>query len=119
MSCHFDLWCKTCEDDAGLHINHGERRLLDLLKHRAAFEGLTDAAIDAYAEASTEGRVDTDALRFFPRHKGHEVVVRDEYGRESGRCGEWVDCPTCGHAQPCALKAGHEGGHAPRDGGQP
>jgi hypothetical protein len=82
VSCYYDLWCKTCEVGAGLDLNKAEWRAQALLSERAALEALSEGAIAAYVDAAS-GIPDTRPLRFFPAHRGHVIVVRDEYGRES------------------------------------
>ena len=49
---------------------------------------------------------------WFARHKGHDIVARNEYGDYCGDCNELLKCGSCGAPHHCRRPAGHDGAHA-------
>ena len=112
MSEDWDFYCTRCEERCGLHdLNHAEKQLREVLKHRDAIKALVPAleAIDDTYMMLREGTLPTVA-RFFAKHDGHEVKIRSEYGHFYGQCSDRVRC-RCGHDHHCVLEEGHAGEH--------
>lgn len=116
MSTDYDFHCVTCGSDCNLgDYNHAGAGLASVLARRADVEAAA-AGLDALGasgvyqlgEHGDAGRV----VAFFVRHRGHEVRVRDEYGRFWTDCGAWFACRECGHSRSCVLPKGHAGEHS-------
>jgi hypothetical protein len=54
-------------------------------------------------------------LDWFGEHGDHNIVARDEYGREDGQCAENTRCGACGVRHVCKLSQGHAGEHSARE----
>lgn len=117
MSTEYTLYCRTCESDAGFDGAMGPRYVMAAIwADREAFA----------AAAPLEGKLcdprTEDGLRL-PRgffawcaaHKGHDVAIRDQYGRDDDTCVRFIRCPTCGAHACCALPREHEGNCVPRN----
>jgi hypothetical protein len=114
MSCCWDIRCVDCGENHGFHdLNHEERLMAALIRHRHAIAGLValvrdpDARVELVVEYR-EIRIDPS---FFEKHKWHHLRPVNEYGQLLGDCDEWVSCPQCGGAHPCRLPEDHEGTH--------
>lgn len=111
MSCHWDIRCVDCGEDHGFHdMNHAERRMLALIRHRHAIADLQALARDPEARVwlvfeFCEIQIDP---AFFNKHRWHQLRPVNEYGRLEGDCFERVPCPQCGRSHPCRLPDGHE-----------
>ena len=117
MSNYWRIVCAQCEDSVG-HVNHGERRLLDVMRFRAAIEAFGKAQRegmpdDLHIEWGSSGEDWANMPMFFATHSGHELRVRDEYGTFSGNCYERFRCPMCATSHPCGLPLEHDGDHGP------
>lgn len=114
MSNDWDFYCVPCEERCGLQdLNHCERELLAVLKHRAAIEALGPALkdIDSLGYSMMADGSFPDVVNFFAKHSGHEVRVRSEYGYFYGQCSDRVRCASCGNHHHCTLTEGHVGPH--------
>ena len=84
MSRAWDLYCRTCDEGCGFHVNHRPEKLAELWKYREAFAKLNH--IDAnIAEFEIKPLGDEygggNHLPYFAAvHKDHDVAPRDEYG---------------------------------------
>lgn len=52
-------------------------------------------------------------VAWYKAHSGHELRVRDEYGRLDGQCRDRITCGHCLTPKNCVLIAGHEGQCSP------
>ena len=110
MSCNYELTCLDCAGArTGMSLNHGGEALAVLLKNSAGAEALL-VLIDIPEIWPLTVALDLgsfgEAIRFIGRHKGHRVMVIDQYGRLWDRCGKDIDCP-CGARSYCARPEGH------------
>ena len=125
MSCDWDIYCRTCCEDMGaFNINHGEETLLDFLEMRPELEALglallrRDAQVDerkfpGFTKVEISGFLDYPRrefnFRWFGRHAGHNVGLRNEFGQFSEQCRKIVSCTHCEGRLLCKLKPGHTG----------
>jgi len=110
MSTDYRLYCRDCDDQMEVWNIRDPSVLRDVWNKReaiAALDGLTDAI------ATESNPSDPLPVWFFVTHKGHNVVVRDEYGADFGSCVSRVKCKSCGERTRCGLAYGHAGDCAP------
>jgi hypothetical protein len=106
--------CRTCKVDkdyeGGMHQGLQEMRqvfnardalasLAEKIGHSTVLLGSTNVAhIEGYSIRPS----------WFLKHRGHDLVVQDEYGKIDGTCGEHVECD-CGNIRYCVLPLRHNG----------
>ena len=120
MSTHWDLVCTTCSASACIDWNHGEGELLAFLRDDGVAKVAAVASIDLAPRGyhklvvgigpAPSGNA-TDLGSFCLKHLGHTIVVRNEYGVDSGKCGRSYSCAYCKASHQCTLQVGHAGGH--------
>jgi hypothetical protein len=92
MSCHWDIHCFTCNEGAGLHANHDDEQISDLVNVMAPaakiLKTLEKKAIDCLCIDLEECRICSDGLyaqkvpiAWFIEHEGHDVGPLNEYGQ--------------------------------------
>lgn len=93
MSCHWDIHCFTCNEGVGLHVNHHNEEISNLVKlispATKVLKTLQKEAIDCLF-------IDPDAcgiycdngpytreipIAWFIEHEGHDVAPLNEYGQ--------------------------------------
>lgn len=90
MSCYWRIECTDCKAEMLGRVNHGERWLLDLLRHREALESiartlgavLKDADVALWFDGSSEYCGCIFRWEVWAQHAGHRVRVVSEYGEE-------------------------------------
>lgn len=111
MSADYHIHCEACDERHPTETRR-EDDLLTLLSQRHLLAELSEFA-DRLHDVSLKaefGVVDLDAaLWWFLRHRGHRLVVRDEYGGLHDQCHQNIACGECGSRKRCGLKHGHEG----------
>lgn len=118
MSNYWDLHCVTCGVDGNvIHWNHGEDRLVELIKVLPAIATLGDAMTEHLQwvglSLSLSGPEWASGLiEFAQEHRGHVVRPRSEYGYLFGDCAESFPCTCCSHRLTCRLPQGHPGPHS-------
>jgi hypothetical protein len=88
MSCYWDVYCITCKVGLGLEANRRPEMMQSLIDFREHFDFLTPAIEKIGWEIelkSIYGHIDCS---FFTKHRGHKLVVMNEYGLANGTCGE-------------------------------
>jgi hypothetical protein len=112
MSTSWDLFCVDCQADCGFSWNHGESALRTLWELRKEWITIGDKLSDASAQwyllfygTSEAG----DIVEFARRHYGHEVRLKNEYGRLDNQCFKSVRCKECETYHHCDLSIGHDG----------
>jgi hypothetical protein len=126
MSCAYNVQCLDCDgtDPGGTDrpigerrgINHGDDWCRWLVEHRAVWEALGEAEASAPDSALSLGhdigRHFGYSIRaeWFRRHKGHRLMIIDEYGMVDGSCGKTLVCGACKREHgKCCKPAGHHG----------
>lgn len=88
MSCYVDLYCQDCEEECGLELNRAHEELRKLIASKELIVSMLPG-LNAFRDASYDDNfhplVLIRVVGFFKKHEGHEVVVRDEYGRVHGQ----------------------------------
>lgn len=115
MSTHWDIYCRTCDECCGFHINHGERELGILLSDQKHWAALAEADLGD-VELSVNGDHNGGLLwwpKFAKEHSDHDVTLLSEYGEYDDECSAQVSCHIsgCGGYWYCRLPRGHEGEH--------
>ncbi len=74
--------CLKCDEKNKDSLNHGDKILLDVLRHIDAIKSLLDSDESGYLEISIMN-IGTEPIDFLNEHygEGHEVVVYSEYGK--------------------------------------
>lgn len=128
MSNKWDIYCRTCNDYAGLEWNHKRDEIRVLLEHRAAIAKLIAVEDELRPLLPLGVSVDLSAgadcyavpLHFFRVHGEHDLVPIDEYDVIDGLCAKSWQCaaPGCRTWHRCGLEDGHAGpcGPAPEGG---
>lgn len=80
-----EIWrfkCLKCDEESECGLNHGDKILLNLLKHVDAIKSLLDNDKDGYIELSILGS-GSEPIGFLTAHygEGHDVVILSEYGK--------------------------------------
>ena len=117
MSTDWTVYCRECDSVLDItDANHEVELMRELVKSGPTLRRI--ATLARSLPKRVELTLDADsgygwptALEWFGDHGGHDLVARDEYGREDGQCGERVTC-VCGSRVACVLERGHEGEHA-------
>jgi hypothetical protein len=83
MSTYWGYYCKDCKKETDHWINHGEEVLTVLKKH----EKILNTAVkesDGWIEIHLMGfDIDDDyPLEWLEKHRGHNIVLKNEYGDE-------------------------------------
>lgn len=104
MSTEWSHYCVDCKSRGPVELNHGAQQIANMLRHRAWLEAIPPE-LDA---GGPYDQLDTLA-RWFAEHKGHQIVVRSEYGCNFEDCAKWCSCPHCNHTLYCTRPEGHEG----------
>lgn len=120
MSCGYHVFCLTCEQECKLEGNHADALMRRLIRHAeaiAALDALMDdqEGSDGIDLATAYGHVDPSWFAAHRVAQGHELVVRDEYGKIQDRCGERYLCGECLAPHYCRRQKKHEGQHADRE----
>jgi hypothetical protein len=110
MSTTWDIRCRTCKDDLGLE-EHGEGGIFDLIAAAKSLAALP-AGFGLSVESDCGSHLDLD---WFRKHAEHDLIPINEYGRESGQCGDRVRCECCGTYNRCRRPDKHEGDHLLRE----
>ena len=108
MSCFWSIACEGCHTWI-FDLNHGSGLLQDILAKRSEIEATSPELIKLLAQAYNVDDSMKDVFQFFQSHKGHPLVIEDEYGRKLGECSKRVKCPSCGHDDVCRQDVGHNG----------
>ena len=109
MSCDYNVHCRTCNDTHKYSdANHREDLMRTLINHRHAIAAIAPLIheTDNVEFKTFYGYIDVD---WFDKHKEHELVVRDEYGRDIDQCSKDTRCPHCNHRDWCKLPINHDG----------
>ena len=88
MSNHWDIRCDTCNVKMGLWINHGDRRIADILVAVADMQPAQARSLLALYQAIADvdmidmgSHTDTPfSLTWLAEHAGHDLRAADEYG---------------------------------------
>lgn len=93
MSCDYHVWCVTCGVSHEFNdANHQDRLMQSLIDNRSAIASLVPLVATNNVDLTTSwGLVNP---QWFEKHAGHELAVRDEYGRIHERACE--RCPATG-----------------------
>lgn len=114
MSTYWDIYCRTCAEGCGFHVNHGEERLGALLRDQALWRHVptlenSDLELRLLGDEYNGGGHWPDFAR---RHFCHDVTLRNEYGEFLDECNERLTCANCGaFSSRCRLARGHAGAH--------
>ena len=113
MSTSWDIRCVDCNTGMGFDVNHGEQDLLELLEHRELWEAMPEPVVSI----RWEGRRLFDDFwpGMFAAHKGHTLILRNEYGTNYGDCTRRYQCGECGTRHPCGKLENHTGPHGPKE----
>lgn len=108
MSCSYHVWCRDCGEQNELEAEHDPGLIRALLRHADALAAMGPVLGEAYSlELRTAyGRVDPS---WFSHHRGHHLVVRNEYGVIESLCPKLAQCCHCGTRTRCVSLDGHEG----------
>lgn len=112
MSTDYNVYCKTCEE---IHYfndaNHRDDLMRGLIRHAKTIADMHEMMQDVQEIAfqTPYGMIDT---AWFVKHREHELVVIDEYGRFLNQCIYNVKCEGCTKTVHCMLSHGHEGPHS-------
>lgn len=108
MSCDYHVYCRSCsEQHPFMDANHGDRLMHHLIRHAAAIAALVPLIHESPESIDFRvfyGHIDPS---WFARHLGHDLCVRDEYGKIDGTCGKRFDCPGCNTPHYCCRPMGH------------
>lgn len=109
MSTYWHVACRTCNEVHSFNdANHQDVLMSRIAKLAPLLATLTE--LDGDVELTTQyGPID---VWWFARHKGHDIVARNEYGDYCGDCNELLKCGSCGAPHHCRRPAGHDGAHA-------
>lgn len=82
MSETWHFKCLKCDEDNEDGLNHGDKILLNVLRHVDTIKSLLDSDESGYLQVSIMGR-GTEPISFLMEHygEGHDVVVYSEYGK--------------------------------------
>lgn len=108
MSNHWDLLCRTCDDQCDLDWNHGGdyvQQLIPLLSDIAKMRPVEEILCGHFVEFGFPNGL----LGFAERHQGHDLIAIDEYGAFHGDCTERYQCSCCGTRLHCRRLRDHEG----------
>ena len=80
-----EIWhfkCLRCDEHNGDGLNHGDKILLNVLKHVDMIKSILDSDEDGYIEISIINH-ESEPISFLMEHygDGHDVVVYSEYGK--------------------------------------
>lgn len=86
MSTYWDVRCLDCNEESGLHLNHGDDACRALIKVRDGLAGL--AEFDHWSElnVSVSGEIGHVDPSFYKKHAGHVLAPVSEYGQIGGDC---------------------------------
>jgi len=115
VSHYWDVACLDCDDELGLRVNKdpkGVARLVATAPSLAVLgESWPNIHIDVYESFLLSPETGIIPAGWFARHKGHRLVVRDEYNGVYGDCNEWGEGGEGGWDFICRLPKGHLGDH--------
>lgn len=108
MSCSYHVWCRDCGEQNELYAERDPGLVRSLVRHADLIAALVPATRESYSlELRTVyGRVDPS---WFAAHRGHRLVVRNEYGVIESLCPKLAQCPHCETRTRCVSSEGHEG----------
>lgn len=111
MSTYWHVACRTCDEIHPFNdANHQDVFMSRVAKLAPLLATL--GPLDGDVELTTQyGRID---VWWFARHKGHDIVARNEYGAYCGDCNELFKCGGCGTRRHCQMPVGHDGAHGLR-----
>lgn len=113
MSCSYDIHCLDCKSSVGLDWNHAGNELARALTLKQGFKDFL-VLLDALSTDgcwrladSADGAMQKVG-RFFNDHDGHQIVVKDEYGKIFNACAKEIQFG-CGHHHYCGREPNHDG----------
>ena len=92
MSCKWDVWCETCDEECGIsEANRAVKTMELLVSAREALADLAEAFKDSrWCELTVDGY--HVIIDFFREHRGHILKPINEYGDLNVKCGKVVIC---------------------------
>lgn len=112
MSTYWDIGCRTCSEDAGLHVNHGEELMEGIITAREAIVAVgAIGEFDVETWRQMEGNSAKAGAEFAKKHLDldHEVFPHSEYGDWLDLCNERINCQLCDARHKCGLPKSHHG----------
>ncbi len=106
MSNHWDIRCLSCNEDLGFEWNHASEEYAEVLKYRDELTACADLLAKPNLWRVNDGGALAQIANFLGKHRGHDLVPRDEYGRLLGQCPERTPA-----YENCVLAKGHGGEH--------
>jgi len=80
MSCDWNVFCRTCNDEHGFDdANHMVDLMFTLIRHADAIAGLT-SLLDSTSDVVLKTHYGEITAGWFKKHLGHDLVARSEYG---------------------------------------
>jgi hypothetical protein len=80
MSCDWDIYCKTCDDNHGFSdANHQEELMWSIIDHAKEISDLALLVTNS-EEVRLISFYGPLSPNWFVKHLGHELVTRNEYG---------------------------------------
>ncbi len=116
MSCDFHVYCRSCNSQHPFQdANHADRLMHTLIRHAPAIAALAPLLIESNEHIDVRVHYGPIDAAWFRNHLGHELVVRDEYGRIAGTCGKAFECSECQTRHYCRRSIEHEDACKVRD----
>ena len=117
MSTDWNIYCATCGETHHFNdANHMNLTMRALIKHAGALADLAPLFREPDTQllqppriGSSWGTIDP---WWFEKHRGHELVPRNEYGGFEDDCEVHFKCGKCGATERCGLPVNHPGDHA-------
>lgn len=120
MSECWDIRCFECGDGAGFSVDHGERRLYEIIEAIPLFPASNKVifALDNLFHCDWECNGDSgpsisELFAFSVKHAGHKLKLHNGYVWDD-QCREQWSCGSCKTTHlHCKKHAAHEGDHGP------
>lgn len=116
MSTYWDIKCFDCGNQAGFHINHGERQLTEIIKvlpmlpaAKVAIDAIDDIAYPEMHWSGGEGPSMSELCEFAKECGEHKLKLYNEYGRWDDQCRDYWKCDCCGTNTSCQKLLDHDG----------
>ena len=93
MSCHVSIRCYTCKVTGDHSINHGDEKLLALIKLAAPLKALAQTDVEGILDVRLEYE-SSEPVDFVVKHAGHDMRLCDEYGYDYDKEGKRIEEPS-------------------------
>jgi hypothetical protein len=115
MSRDFNILCRPCNETHHFNdANHRSDLMRNIINHANQIADLhslfQDDQFCIISLDTSYGRIDTS---WFVKHRHHELVVVDEYGRTDDQCVKYITCKECETQHSCKLHRDHNGDCSP------